>query len=358
MCGEMGTTLRDLRAAAVRRSLFRPTTLAKAVAQLGFIQADPIRAPARAQDLILRQRVRGYRVDDLERSFATLEIDEEYLYAYGFLARAYAPLLHPRRTLRLTALDRHVLEHVTTSGQVHPREVEQRLQRGRAINAWGGYSNATTRSLSRLARYGLLRVTARERGVRLYELRAPHVDALPIAERMRGIAMLLARIFAPAPVPSLRAALAIAARFLPKGPASGAVVTALVRSGELEAATVDGIPYAWPAESPPPHADDDVVRLLAPFDPVVWDRKRFEHLWGWPYRFEAYTPVAKRKLGYYALPLLWRHDVIGWANVSASADALDVQTGFVGGTPRERAFRVAFDAEVERLSAFFRLSKP
>ena len=51
------------------------------------------------------------------------------------------------------------------------------------------------------------------------------------------------------------------------------------------------------------------VRLLAPFDPVVWDRRRFELFWGWAYRFEAYTPVAKRKLGYYALPLLWRDRV-------------------------------------------------
>lgn len=51
---------------------------------------------------------------------------------------------------------------------------------------------------------------------------------------------------------------------------------------------------------------DERVRLLAPFDPLVWDRRRFELLWGWPYRFEAYTPPAKRKLGYYALPLLWR----------------------------------------------------
>ena len=47
------------------------------------------------------------------------------------------------------------------------------------------------------------------------------------------------------------------------------------------------------------------VRFLAPFDPVVWDRARFEHLWGWAYRFEAYTPVKKRVRGYYAMPMLW-----------------------------------------------------
>jgi hypothetical protein len=55
---------------------------------------------------------------------------------------------------------------------------------------------------------------------------------------------------------------------------------------------------------------------LAPFDPIVWDRRRFELLWGWAYRFEAYTPIVKRKLGYYALPLLFRDQVTGWANVS------------------------------------------
>lgn len=70
---------------------------------------------------------------------------------------------------------------------------------------------------------------------------------------------------------------------------------------------VDGADWQWPAdESPQAAAEalDDEVRLLSPFDPVVWDRARFERFFGWPYRFEAYTPAARRKLGYYALPLL------------------------------------------------------
>ena len=64
------------------------------------------------------------------------------------------------------------------------------------------------------------------------------------------------------------------------------------------------------------------VRFLAPFDPVVWDRRRFERFWGWEYRLEAYTPPAKRKFGYYALPLLWRDDVIGWVNAQARDGSL------------------------------------
>ena len=87
----------------------------------------------------------------------------------------------------------------------------------------------------------------------------------------------------------------------------------------LASAHVDGVDWYWPEGENAVRftgRQTDVVRLLAPFDPVVHDRTRFELLWGWAYRFEAYTPAAKRKLGYYALPMLWRDRVIGWANLA------------------------------------------
>ena len=66
-------TLDDLRRYAVARTLFKPTTLPAAIRKLGFVQADPMRAPARAQDLILFQRVNGYRAGDLERRYERLQ---------------------------------------------------------------------------------------------------------------------------------------------------------------------------------------------------------------------------------------------------------------------------------------------
>jgi uncharacterized protein YcaQ len=101
-----------------------------------------------------------------------------------------------------------------------------------------------------------------------------------------------------------------------------------------------------------------VVRFLAPFDPLVWDRRRFEHLYGWPYRFEAYTPPAKRKLGYYAMPLLWGDMVIGWVNVARSVSGIDVQAGYVTGRPTETGFDAAFDAEVARMQRFLLADEP
>jgi uncharacterized protein YcaQ len=84
------------------------------------------------------------------------------------------------------------------------------------------------------------------------------------------------------------------------------------------------------------------VRLLAPFDPLVWDRRRFELFWGWAYRFEAYTPVKKRKLGYYALPLLWRDEMVGWANLGWKDGALTAALGFVKERPAELAHMKLF----------------
>ena len=123
----------------------------------------------------------------------------------------------------------------------------------------------------------------------------------------------------------------------------------------LASARIDGVTYYWPAGDAPATAPDapDVVRLLAPFDPLTWDRRRFEHCWGWPYRFEAYTPAPKRQFGYYALPLLWRDEVVGWVNAAVRDGRLDLTPGFVTGrAPRDRGFRAAWDQEVEAFARF------
>ena len=72
------TTLDHLRHHAVARTLFAPTTLPQAINRLGFVQADPIRAPARAQDLTLRHRVKDYRAGDLEARYPRLGIEEDF----------------------------------------------------------------------------------------------------------------------------------------------------------------------------------------------------------------------------------------------------------------------------------------
>ena len=135
------------------------------------------------------------------------------------------------------------------------------------------------------------------------------------------------------------------------------LTAALRRARErLAQARIEGVDWYWPAgESPADAAPREDVRLLTPFDPVVHDRYRLELLWGWAYRFEAYTPVKKRKLGYYALPLLHRDRVMGWGNLSVEDGALVSDIGTVGSPPRDRAYKRGLADELDRIRVFLGL---
>src|SRR5262249_29843782 len=138
----------------------------------------------------------------------------------------------------------------------------------------------------------------------------------------------------------------------------GELKEALQRAKQrLARAGVDGVEWYWPSEENPRQcALQDTVRLLTPFDPVVWDRDRFELFWGWQYRFEAYVPGAKRRLGYYALPLLYGDRVIGWGNLRVQEGQLKSEFGYVANPPRDRSFKRELNAELQRIKAFLALA--
>ena len=360
--------LDDLRRYAVARSLFGPTTLPQALARMGFVQADPIRAPARAQDLILRPRVKGYRAGDLERKYEALGVEEDFFINYGYVTRELQALMHPRPEEKMAAQgtrakgtperkrEQLLLDFVNARGVVHPREVEKHFAHGRVQNYWGGSSHATTQMLDALHYRGLLRVVRREKGIRLYARQQHETATLDQAARQGRIDALVdvvVNIYAPLPAVSLSYYVRRLRYAVPQWEKemNGALQRARER---LTHAKVEGVEWYWPNDEGPRKAIAlDQVRLLAPFDPVVHDRARFEIFWGWVYRFEAYTPAAKRKLGYYALPLLWRDRVIGWGNLAVKDGGLTSEVGYVAGkAPRERAFKRALETELERVRVF------
>ncbi len=348
-------TLRALRTDAVGRSLRPAASIHAAVEALRFLQFDPIRAPARAADLVLRQRVPGYRAGDLDCAYPALDLAEDYLHVYGVMPHAVRDLLHPRPASHRYRVEREfprlparVLAHVAERGDTHPRDLAA-IGGQRTINGWGGESSATTRILEALHFRGKLRVARRVNGIKVYALAHPPAQPLAPAARARALLHLLVGLYAPLHESTLRQLLRMITETSVTPAQKARAFDALRADPAIERVTVDGATWLRPADIAPVEEVDERVRLLAPFDPVVWDRRRFALIWGFDYRLEAYTPPAKRQFGYYALPLLWRDAIVGWANAAVTQGVLGVDVQFAGKRPRDAGFRAALDAEVESL---------
>jgi uncharacterized protein YcaQ len=238
--------------------------------------------------------------------------------------------------------------------------VDEHFAHGTVTNYWGGTSSATTHLLEAMHYRGLLRVVRRDDGIRVYGAResaVPPVGKADRAVRLDALIDVAVRKYGPLPANSLSSLVSRLRYGVPQWRCD--LKMALQRARHrLARSRVDSLEWYWPPdETPGVGAPTDSVQLLAPFDPVVWDRRRFEILWGWPYRFEAYTPAKKRNLGYYALPLLWRERVVGWGNISVKNGAVQADIGYIAGRPpRERRFVRALEAEIERLRTFLGLA--
>jgi len=363
-------SLEELRRYAIARSLFKPTTLPTAIKKLGFVQADPMRAPARAQDLILRHRVKDYRAGDLEQRYSRLAIEEDCFVNYGFLPRQHLALLHPREPKRAwdaktRAQAEQLLAVVRKRGPTHPKQLlEEFSHHGRMPGYWGGELNVSTQLLDGLHYRSQLRVKRRDAGTRVYEaVQHPEAEQSPAARQARAEALLdmVVALYAPLPAPSLGYLTSLLGYGAPqlRAEARQAFQHAKARYAHAQ---IDGRTWFWPADENPRskrHRLDTQLRLLAPFDPVVWDRRRFQLLWGWEYKFEAYTPAPKRKMGHYALPLLWGEEMLGWANLRLEKNGrLTHELGFVNGRPKGAAFKLALEEELQRVSEFLGLGSP
>ncbi len=362
-------TLQNLRRYAISRSLFAPTTLFKAIEKLGFVQADPIRAPARAQDLTLRHRVKNYAAGDLEQRYAKLGIEEDFFVNYGFMAKELQALMHPRKprivwskekAAQAQAVLAFVQERSHEAGAVHPREVDAHFAHGRVRNWFGGSSNASTQLLDGMHYRGMLRVAGRVSGIRTYAVSDLPQACIDPAQAIDALINVIVNKYAPLPERSLRELIGLLRGGVPQWDALRA--SAFARAKErLPSVELEGTRWYWPdGESPQAkryqETPTNTVRMLAPFDPVVWDRRRFELFWGWAYRFEAYTPAAKRIRGYYAMPLLWRDQVIGWGNLSVHVGKLRAELGYTTGqAPKSSVFRAALAQELAAIESFLLL---
>ncbi|MBI5769340.1 MAG: YcaQ family DNA glycosylase [Verrucomicrobia bacterium] len=299
-------------------------TLSAALAHHGFIQIDPINVCGRMHDLILRNRVRDYRAGALHEFLHSSARPgfEHYLPGRGILVafpltawpfltgrmqrREFTRNLHSGRfTPREAKLADHILATIAARGPLTSDDFEHD---GRARSAWGTQGTLTKCVLEKLFAHGRLLITSRRNFRRVYDL----------AERVLPPAVLAA----PArPEPEVRRWLVAAKlrqrRLVPLTRAELHLV-----GDDVQAVTIDGTdcPTLYclredaghlEGTASPAAAPAGEVRLVAPLDPLIYDRRVTRGVWDFNYTWEVYTPAAQRLRGYYALPVLAGTELAG-----------------------------------------------
>jgi uncharacterized protein YcaQ len=119
------------------------------------------------------------------------------------------------------------------------------------------------------------------------------------------------------------------------------------RPADLEAA-IDG------AAAPPNGAGDGLVHILSPFDPLVLQRKRLRLFFDYDHIFEAYVPKAKRRFGYFALPVLLGDEIVAAIDLKTDREQqkLRVQQWTWVGKGSKRAHKKPIEEALHRFESF------
>jgi uncharacterized protein YcaQ len=354
----------EARRMAVRAQLLdraRPADLLDVVRRLTLLQLDPVAAVAPSAHLVAWSR--------LGSSYARAELDAalENRALLELLA-----LIRPAEDLALYRADmaswdrpepgelpgwratyhdwvrandacrRDILDRLGSSGPLPSRELPDTCQVPWQSTGWTNNRNVT-RLLDFMVLRGEVAVAGRRGAERLWDLAervypddpvVPADEALRIRDERRLRALGIAR---------------------GRGPESRVEPAAAGQVGE--SAVVEGIKGTWrvdPAQLGQPFSGR--AALLSPFDRLVHDRKRTAELFGFDYQLEMYKPVASRRWGYYALPILYHDRLVGKLDARADRQAGVLRVHAVHqDVPFTAAMTAAVGREIEDLAAWLAL---
>ncbi|MCA1469339.1 AlkZ family DNA glycosylase [Bradyrhizobium sp. IC3195] len=301
-----------------------------AVAHLGYVQIDTINVIERCHHHILFSRIPTYRRADLRQAQSI----DKTVFEYWTHALSYVPANDFR--FFLPAMREHRREGHKWFAAVKPADTRKvmRLLRGGPLtirdidddvlvekeHLW--QSRKPSKRALQLAFYtGAVTISARQGMLKTYELTTRHFgwDRLPKPAPASEItAYLLDRALRSQGVVSLDSVCHLDA---PSKKAVARLIASRARRGELVPVAIEGAGkqehWASPAALEPHEVSPDLVHILSPFDPLIIQRKRTNLIFGYNHLFEAYVPKAKRKLGYFALPVLVGDEIVA---------ALDLKT--------------------------------
>jgi len=351
-------TKAQARRIAVRAQLLeapRPTDLVTVVRQLTLLQIDPTAAVAPSADLVAWSRLgSAYQPADLKRA---VEKDRT-LFEHNALIRPMSDVglvladvadwpdhEKPRAWLRDNdSFRRDVLQLLRRSGPLASRDIPDTSTVPWPSSGWTNNRNVT-QMLEFLMRRGEIAIAGRVGRERLWDVAErvyPAEVVVPSVEEAEGI-MNERRLT------SLGIARATGTK-LPIEP---------VTVGEAgEPAVVEGTKGEWRVD-PVALQDEFAGRtaLLSPFDRLVYDRRRAEELFDFEYTLEMYKPAAKRRWGYFALPILHGDRLVGKADLAADRKAGVLRVNAIHEDVKfTRAMSEAVRAELEDLAGWLELS--
>ena len=315
-----------------------PESVLRVVDRLGSLQFDPLEIAGRNHDLVLLARIAGYRREWTDRwLYEDRVLYETYNKSLSIVPTAELPwyrITWDRNRAEMSgttfvehaALVEELLSRIREGGPLLPRDVGPRA----AIDWYWRPTNQVRAILEALAQAGILGIARREGNLRVYDLierlfptdllaeRHPELEqrAHRMLSRYRGVGLLGTGGQAELWIGTARTA-AERTRLREE----------LIANGEIVPVSVEGLKgtrFLLAAEQPileqaareaadgePPGGVDPGVAFLAPLDPFVWDRAQLRQLFDFDYLWEVYVPLAKRRWGYYVLPILYGDRLVG-----------------------------------------------
>jgi uncharacterized protein YcaQ len=358
----------DARRIAVRAQLLtaeRPPDLLTAVRRLTMLQLDPVSAVAPSADLVAWSRLgTRYRPEDLRAALERRDLIElqaflrpaEDIAAYRAQMAAWPGLgeLRDGQVLRVEwvaandACRRDVLARLREGGPLPSRALPDSCVRPWQSTGWTNNKNIT-KLLDLMAQRGEVAVAGRRGNERLWDLAErvypdhpvlPHEEAMLEQERRRLRALGIAR-----------------------STGQEAPAEATVGGGAGEPAEIDGVRGAWRVD--PAYLGESLggrfdgrTALLSPFDRLLHDRVRAAEIFEFEYQLEMYKPAAKRRWGYYALPILHGDRLVGKLDATADrkAGVLTVRA-IHRDVPFTSDMTESIDAEIDGLAAWLGLER-
>jgi uncharacterized protein len=349
-------TKAQARRLAVRAQLLdapRPTDLVEVVRKLTLLQIDPTAAIAPSADLVLWSRLgESYSLGDLKRALeedrSLFELDAlirpvEDLGLYLAGAAERPPYERTREWLRANeGFRRDILKRLRKSGPLSSRELPDTAAVPWASTGWTNNRNVTV-MLEILMNRGEVAIAGRVGRERLWDVPErvyPAVDIPTVDEAERskderrlaslGIARAQARAMAMEPIHVGKAG---------------------------EPAVVEGVKGEWRVDPAQLGGDfEGRTALLSPFDRLIHDRTRTEELFGFEYTLEMYKPAAKRRWGYFALPILHGDRLVGKLDAAADRKISVLRVNAIHEDVRfTRPVAKGVQAELESLAAWLGL---